>query len=160
MSNGVNDFNSLSRQGNQRVRIKKVYHVLKNREVPSHHEFEHRNTHEYCPECAALGRQYTPPVSITPIQYVSPSPRQAQFYHSPVQFTPQFTPPPAFAARIPLPEAPALPVYTPPTGFDMPINRNHASYTPNSVIYEPESYANNNNNADVNVLIFNFWILT
>jgi hypothetical protein len=152
MSNGVNDFNSLSRQGNQRVRIKKVYHVMKNRDVPSHHEFEHRSTHEYCPECAALGNQYTPPVSLTPIQYVSPSPRQAQIYHSPMQFTP----PPAFAARVPLPEAPALQVYTPPTGFDMPINRNHASYTPNTVIYEPESYTNNNNNPDVNFYFLYF----
>jgi len=130
----INDFNGLSRQGNQRVRIKKVYHVMKNKEVPSHHEFDHRNIHsrEYCPECAAASYNYIPVQPV--VQYV-PSP-----HPTPVQFTP-----PAFAARVPLPEAPALPVYTPPAGFGLPINRNEASHTPNAINYEPESYSNYNN---------------
>lgn len=153
-SDQINGFNGLSRQGNQRVRIKKVYHVIKNKEVPSHHEFNHRYSNDYCPECVAMNNNNNNNyLSVQPaVQYV-PSPRITQIAPAPIA---QFTPP-SFASRIPLPEAPALPVYTPPTGFDIAINRNEASHTPNTVNYEPESY--NHYEPNVNKLNVNFFFL-
>ena len=152
--NTINNFNELSRQGNQRVRIKKVYHVIKNREVPSHQEFERRHpghpNGEYCPECAAAGLPNPSYIPVRePIQYVPPPPPPPQL---PVNRQPfQYAPPPPvqnipFSARIPLPEAPPLPIYSPSAEFSLPINRQAASYTPNNASnnsYNDNSFNNN-----------------
>ena len=111
--NTINNFHELSQQGNKRVRIKKVYHVVKNKpiDVPSHHEFErrrHDHHGDYCPECNALPTYIPVREAIPAVPYV---------------------PPPVVYNMPPPPEAPALPVYT-PTQYNVPINRNAASYTP------------------------------
>jgi len=154
--NTLSNFNELSRQGNQRVRIKKVYHVIKNK-VPSHEEFErskpkHNFAGDNCPECIALAaaaRANYIPVQSTP----TPLPtfnRPPVTYPPPNFFTspmPNVKPPvaPPFSARVPLPEAPPLPVYRPPPPeFSLPINRNASSFTPNMGLNN--SFNNNNNN--------------
>ena len=118
--NTISNFHNLAQQGNKRVRVKRVYHVVKNQpiEVPSHHEFErkrHEHYGEYCPDCNILPTYVREPFK--PVQHYTPPPA--------VQYSvPTFSVPPP-------PEAPLLPIYTPPQ-YTVPINRNEASFTPDS----------------------------
>lgn len=176
--NTINNFNDLSREGNQRVRIKRVYHVVKNKEVPSHHEFERMNSkpksHQFsgdgCPECIAMAAAQLNYIPVQP----TPTPLPI-FNRPPVQYPPPVSfnyPPPIqnnfqmsvptpkpnipYSARVPLPEAPPLPIYRPPPEeMSLPISRNASSYTSlnNSGLnnsFNDNSFYNKNPNVIIN----------
>ena len=176
--NTINNFNDLSRQGNQRVRIKKVYHVVKNKDVPSHHEYE-RKKHSFkgdgCPECIAMAEaqlnyipvQQTPLPTFNrpPVLYAPPPVNPVPFSYpqnfqtnvpSPMPSQPNIP----FSARVKFPEAPPAPVYRPPSAeMSLPINRNASSYTPiNSNFNNSFNDDNSFYNRSQNVIIILFCV--